>query len=117
MRTSLRHDLKTAMRERDRVAISALRSVIAGIENAEAVEPTGRPVASTSDPHIAGSAGGAGAAEADRRVVSEADEVAFVREAVAERRSAAAEYESLGHDDQATRLHAEADVLARYLPT
>lgn len=116
MRTSLRQDLKAALRARDRDAISALRSAIADIENAEAVDitdATGRAGASTSDPPPAGPAV---AAEADRRVLSEADEVAIVREAVAERRSAAAEYEQLGHADQATRLHTEAGLLARHLP-
>lgn len=36
VRTGLRRDLTTALKARDRVAIAALRSVLAAIENAEA---------------------------------------------------------------------------------
>ena len=116
MRTSLRAGLKEAMRARDRVATAALRSVIAAIENAEAVDVTDTPVREASDPHVAGTSAGVGAAEAARRVLSEADEAAVVRAAISERRSSAAEYARLGRDDHADRLRAEADVLARYLP-
>lgn len=115
MRTSLRRDLTAALKARDRVAVTALRSALAAIENAEAL-PTGhsshRVVESE---HIAGSAVGVGAADAERRHLAEADLHAIVEKEVHERSAAAGEYERTGRDDLAERLRSEAEVLSRYL--
>ena len=120
VRDLLRSDLLRAMRARDRVAVAALRSALAALENAEAV-----PLPDTSPPSdgspddgggpFAGSRLGAGAAEVDRRLLGAAEEEALVRAQVAERRDAAAELERLGRAERAERLRAEAAVLAASL--
>jgi hypothetical protein len=61
----LRLALRTALKARDATAVSALRSALSAISNAEAIDPV--PAASTGHPHIAGAAGGLGAGEAPRR--------------------------------------------------
>ena len=114
MRTDLRRDLTAALKARDRVAVSALRSALAAIENAEAV-PAPQPAAGGDD-RVAGSSLGVGSAESDRRVLTAADLHAIVRNEVTERVTAADGYAQHGRDDAAERLRAEADVLRRYLP-
>ncbi|QRP44589.1 GatB/YqeY domain-containing protein [Amycolatopsis sp. FDAARGOS 1241] len=115
MRANLRAGLTTALKNRDRVATTALRSALAAIDNAEAV-PVDQPLSTAAgDEHVVGAALGVGAAEADRRELTEADVRAIVESEVRERTSAADEYERLGRIDAADRLRAEADVLRRHL--
>ncbi|WP_028933767.1 GatB/YqeY domain-containing protein [Pseudonocardia spinosispora] len=111
MRTVLRQDLTSAIKARDRVAITALRSALAAIENAEAADNTAP--SPSGNAHFAGSV--AGGAEVPRRVLTEHDVRAIVEAEVQERSTSSAEYERLGREDAAERLHAEAAVLARYL--
>jgi uncharacterized protein YqeY len=125
MRASLRADLTAALKARDRVAITALRSALAAIDNAEAV-PVEQPLDSAAldslaldgaagDEHVAGAATGVGAAEAERHHLTEADVRAIVANEVRERSVAALEYEQLGRNDVAERLRSEAEVLSRHL--
>ncbi|MBB5960543.1 hypothetical protein FHS29_007171 [Saccharothrix tamanrassetensis] len=115
MRTNLRDDLKAALKARDRVAITALRSALAAIDNAEAV-PDGHSSGDvTGSEHVAGAASGLGAAEAERRHLTEADLRSIVEHEVQERTAAAKEYAQLGRTDLAERLRAEAEVLDRHL--
>ncbi|HEY1134068.1 MAG TPA: hypothetical protein VGE77_05785 [Nocardioides sp.] len=114
LRAALRTDLVAAMRERDRVAAGALRTMIAAIDNAEAVAVDAD--APVGDGPIAGAAVGVGAAEAVRRDLTPDDLVALVTEQVDERRAAAAELAALDRPDDVARLHREADLLATYLP-
>ena len=69
------------MRERDRGAVSVLRTTLAALDNAEAVPVTdaarGTAVAAAGE-HVAGAAVGVGAAEADRLVLAEDDERVLV---------------------------------------
>jgi|ERR1035437_354755 uncharacterized protein YqeY len=102
------------MKARDSVAVAALRSALAAIENAEAVEAVPSPQAARSE-HIAGTIPRR-AAEVERRVLTAADERKLVRSQVDQRLKAAGEYEKLGRRDDAGRLLAEADVLRSYLP-
>lgn len=123
MRATLREHLTTALKARDRVAITALRSALAAIDNAEAV-PADHPLDSvTGDKHVvtgneyvAGAATGLGAADVERRHLTEADVRSIVENEVRERSVAAQEYERLGRTDFAGRLRAEAEVLSRCLP-
>lgn len=116
MRASLRDDLTAALKARDRVAVTALRSALAAIDNAEAV-PVDLPLDSvTGNGHVAGSAPGLGTAEAERRHLTEAALRSIIENEVRERSVAAEEYEQLGRNDLAERLRAEAEVLSRYLP-
>jgi uncharacterized protein len=109
----LRRALTAALKARDGVAVSALRSALAAIENAGAVDPAQAP-RSDGGP-IAGAVAGLGAGEVPRRSLG-ADELrALVTVEVEHRRSAAREYAELGRSDRAERLRAEADVLAAYL--
>jgi uncharacterized protein YqeY len=115
MRTSLRDDLKAALKARNRVAITALRSALAAMENAESV-PADRPLdSSTGNEHVAGAATGLGAADVERRQLTEADLRSIVENEMRERSVAADEYEQIGRTDLAERLRAEAEVLSRYV--
>jgi hypothetical protein len=53
-----------------------------------------------------------GGAEAERRVLSDAETGAIVRAEIAERHAAAAQYDQAGHADRAARLRREAEVLS-----
>jgi uncharacterized protein YqeY len=112
MRASLRDDLTAALKARNHVAITALRSALAAIENAESV-PAGHPLdRSIGNEHVAGAATGLGAADAERRQLTEADQRRSSR--MRDRSAAADEYEQIGRTDLAERLRAEAEVLSRY---
>lgn len=103
------------MKARDAVAVAALRSALAEIANAEAVDVAGTAtpaaaLASASE-HVVGAAAGLGAAEVERRALTESEMIAVVAADAAERERAADEYERAGRSSQAERLRAEAAVL------
>ncbi|MGH3916043.1 MAG: GatB/YqeY domain-containing protein, partial [Pseudonocardiaceae bacterium] len=95
---------------------SALRSALAAIDNAEAVDAAPAPPPAVVDSEIAGSVGGLWAAEVQRRSLTDAQVEEIVRAEVAERLAAAHDYERSGHREHAQRLRGEATVLSRYLP-
>ncbi len=104
IRTRLRRALGDALKAGDASTVPALRSAMSAIGNAEAVEPgPGRP-AWTGSTHFTGTVAGLGAAEAERRRLTEADVAAIVRREAAEREAAAGEYERAGHTAEAARL-------------
>jgi uncharacterized protein len=110
LRERLQADLKAALKARDRVASSAIRSLLGAIANAEAVE------APAPDPSAAPlGAVGVGVGEVARRELTEADILAIIRADADERSSALADAEAHGRTDAAERLRAESGVLARYL--
>ena len=104
MYESMRSALKDAIKARDDVAVSALRSALASLDNAAAVEAA---LPTVEHAHIAGSAG-----EAARAELTEAEVRDVLAREIEERRSAARAYDGLGRADTAARLRAEADVLA-----
>lgn len=108
----MRQALPEAMRARDKVAVSALRSTLAAFDNAEAV-----PVGETETRGLAleQSPVGAGATEAVRRELTENDVADIVRAEATERLEAAAQLTTPAHADRATRLREEASVLLRFL--
>jgi uncharacterized protein len=112
VRERLTTALRAAMKARDRAAVSVLRSTLAAIENAEAVEDDGRPV--VEDARIAGSVGWLGAGEARRAVIDEQAARAIVAHEAQERRVAAEEYERVGRGDEAARLRDEAELLTAF---
>ena len=114
-RARLRLALAEALRARDMVTVSALRSALGAIGNAEAVEPGAAAPTGTGSPHVAGAAAGVGAAEAQRRRLSAADIGQIVLEEARERERAARDYERAGHADRAGRLRREAQVLLAVL--
>jgi hypothetical protein len=106
------------------VAVDALRSALAAIDNAQAVDPPQPPPpaagperggAGDGHPRLAGTVVGVGAAEVERRSLSEAQMEEIVRAEIAEREAAAAGYERAGRLELAGRLRGEAQVLASYL--
>ena len=116
MLDQLRQDLRAALKARDHLAVAALRSAIAAIENAEAVDVgPGQPALTISE-HVAGATAGVGSSDVARRVLSDADVIGVVRRQVDERLSAADHYEQLGEAERSERLRLEAAVLRRHLP-
>lgn len=111
LRARLRLALAEALRKRDAIAVSALRSALSEISNAEAVAPPTAPPG-TSSAHIAGAVAGLGAGEAERRVLSAEQVSRIVQAEVTERLAAAEGCEHGGHPDRARRLRSEAGVLA-----
>lgn len=112
LRVRMRQALPEAMRSRDRAAVSALRSALAALDNAEAV-PVGEVELRGSA--LEQSPVGAGTTEAARRELSERDAADIVRAEVTERLEAAAQSAMPAHADRAARLRAEAAVLLRFL--
>jgi len=118
MHDQVRRDLTAAMRRRDKVAVSALRSLLSALANAEAVEhqePTPSAGLSQSSEHVAGASIGVGSADVERRRLSDAERDDVVRHEVVERRQAASQLAAAGQEERAHRLLEEADVLSAYL--
>lgn len=112
VRVALRSALTAAMRSRDRSAASVYRSVLAALDNAEAVPVDVMPRAGA----VESSAVGIGAAEAPRRELTEAEQRAIVTAEAVELRSAAAQL--VAHDaDRADTLAHHADLLDTLLAT
>ncbi|GAA1170167.1 hypothetical protein F4556_000612 [Kitasatospora gansuensis] len=110
LRERLRAALPAAMKARDKVATSALRSALAAIENAEAVDvPAGGGGSGLAIERIAV---GLGTAEAERRVLTEARIEQIVRAEITEREAAAAGYDRTGPAERAALLRAEIAVLS-----
>lgn len=105
----LRAALVPAMRSEDTAAISAIRSAMAAISNAEAVPAAELDTRGGSGP-IAGAVG-VGAAEAERRHLTEDEQVGIVTEEVRERDAAADELTLAGQPEAAERLRAESAAL------
>lgn len=107
--------LRAAMKDRDTVAASALRSVLAAIANAEAV-PVGPGTATAASQHVAGGTAGVGSGEAERRRLTPEETDRIVRDEISEREAAARQYEDGGHPERAGRLRREARVIRAALP-
>jgi uncharacterized protein YqeY len=98
-------DLLVARKARDEHAITALRTLLAAISNAEAPPA---PPTSSLDPPITGSA------EVDRLVLTDHDHRRILDEQIALRAVAAAEYDAIGQADAAAAVRAERAVLEGY---
>jgi uncharacterized protein YqeY len=112
LRQRLREALPAAMKARDRLVVAALRSTLAAIDNAEAVD---RAVSADERLAIERTLVGVGAAEARRRVLTETDVEQIVRAEVAERTAAARDYDRAGRAEPAEQLRREAAVLSAHL--
>jgi uncharacterized protein YqeY len=112
LRLHMRQALREAMRARDKVAVSALRSTLAALDNAEAV-PVGaaelRGLAVEQVPI------GVGTTEAARRELSEQHITGIVRAEAEERLTLAAQFTAPAQADRAAQLREEAAVLLRFL--
>jgi hypothetical protein len=111
LRKRLNDSLRAAVKARNAAAAAPLRSAIGAIDNAQAVQrpddspPQGGKVARS---HL-------GVADVARRELSTDEVIEILRAEIADRTSAAADYERMGRGDQATSLRAEAAVLISFL--
>jgi hypothetical protein len=114
IRSALERALRAAMKAKDTVAVSALRSALAAIANAEAVPLPAAPESEAvlaASRHVAGGVPGAGATDAERRRLTEEDMARVVRDEICERQAAAGQYRAAGHADRAERLLREASAI------
>jgi uncharacterized protein len=98
-------DLLVARKARDEHAVTALRTLLAALSNAEAPPA---PASSSLGPKVIG------LAEHDRLVLSDDDHRRILDEQIAIREAAGAEYDAIGQTDAAAAVRAERDVLDRY---
>lgn len=98
-------DLKTAMRARDQATVRALRSALAAFANAEAPPLEGTGPAESHGALV----------EHDRLVLTGDDHRRILAAEVAERESAAAEYDAVGQPAAAAAVRAELAALSTYL--
>ena len=105
LQRQLRESFTAALKAKDAVATAALRSALAAIDNAAAVDST-----PGSMPAL-----GVGTRDFARKELSPGEVREIVRREVSDREAAAIEYETRAKNDQARRLRAEAAVLAGLL--
>lgn len=107
LREQMKADLRQAMKARQNATVATLRTILAAIDNAEAVPVDATtpiiPLA-TQSPDV------------PRKVLSAADIQAIVQKEIADLRAASAEYARLGQTAEAERLQIAANLLAGYLP-
>jgi uncharacterized protein YqeY len=115
VRDRLRSALPGAMKARDGVAVAALRSALAAIDNAEAVDTAQAPQPDAGHHQLAGTVRGLRAAEVARRRLSAEEMDDIVEAEAADRHTAARDYERAGHRAYAERLRGEAAVLSACL--
>jgi uncharacterized protein len=127
VRSRLRVALRAAMKERDAAAMSALRSALAAIDNAEAVPASRQPSAAppseaalseaapSENVPIAGGVAGLGGAEVPRCAITEEEAAAIAAAEAADRRAAARDYRAAGRADRADRLFSEAQAIESVL--
>jgi uncharacterized protein len=114
LRTHLRRRLSSALRDQDRPAVSALRTALAALDNAEAVQPAEGFRAEASE-HFAGGVTGLGAAEVERRMLDADSQRAIVKAEIEARLSSARTYEQHGQNARGAELRVGAAVLLAVL--
>jgi uncharacterized protein YqeY len=107
LKNRLRADLKTAMRERNQAEVSVIRTLIAAIDNAEAVSTDGLEERLKLREAVG---------EVARRELDAAALDAVLARESETRLLAAEDYERHGRSDDATRLREEAELIAGYRP-
>ena len=105
LKERLRVDLKAAMRERERDKVGVIRTLVAAVDNAEAV-----PIEGMADRLRAREEIG----EVARRELDTMALDTVLAKEIDSRLTAAADYESHGRADDAARLRSEAELIARY---
>ena len=118
-RETLRAQLLTARKDRDQTRVSALRSALSTIDNAETpgadTSDKAQPDRATSDGAIAGATTGLGSTEVARRQLTDAQIRGLLRAEVDERLRAAEQLADNGAEDRAAAVRSEADVLTAVL--
>lgn len=107
--------LMPALKARDDVAVSALRSTLAALANAETDEVGGTDARAVAfSEHVAGAAPDSGP-EVPRPELGEEDVRQVVATEASEREEAASHYDAGGFGERAERLRAEAAVIRTFL--
>ena len=112
-RDRLRRSLLAARKSRDTTSVTAIRSALSAIDNAETPCPD-RTDARTGGV-IAGAVSGVGSTESARRVLTEDEIRTLIQAEIDERLTAANQYRVSGHPQRASALTAQAEVLAQLL--
>lgn len=105
LKERLRADLKAAMHQRNAPEVSLIRTLIAAVDNAEAVPTEGFEERLRSRETIG---------EIARRELDATALDGVLASEAQSRLAAAVDYERNGHVEQAARLRREADLIARY---
>jgi uncharacterized protein YqeY len=113
-RDRLRRDLRAALKSRQPETISTLRTMIAAIDNAEAIHPEAESPR-CADGIIAHSSAGIGSTEAPRRELGMADIQAIVRGLIFEYETHGERYRAMRQHEAAERLQRKANILHTYL--
>lgn len=116
MRVRLQGDLRAAMKAREQRRVTLLRTLIAAIDNAEAVAA---PVNESGPARLTGGSryvatGPAGESEVPRRMLSAAEVDAVLAAEQAGRREAAAQMRGGGRPVEAEALEADAEAIGPY---
>lgn len=109
----MRKDLVAAMKSRSAESVAALRTALAAIDNAEAVDPV--HTTGDDDAPIASATAGIGSGDVARRVLTGADVQALLTGLIDEYGSEADRYDALNRSDAADQLRRQASALSRYL--
>jgi uncharacterized protein YqeY len=99
----IRSDLAGALRERDMTRARLLRTTLAAIENAEAVEG------------VSSVEGVVGYGDVSRRILTDEEVAGIISREAEEWQFALAEYERIGQDEKTARLRYELGILRGYL--
>lgn len=113
IRDRLRDALTEALKARDRDTANVMRSALAAIGNAEAVDVPGVDVPGATAGAIENSPLGLAAGDVVRRELTEEQVRGIVRDEIAAREAAARTYEASGAASAAARLRNEAAALTR----
>ncbi|MDT0331841.1 GatB/YqeY domain-containing protein [Nocardiopsis lambiniae] len=115
LRSMMRTDLVAAMKAREPETVSALRTAIAAIENAEAITAPAHTDGGASSEHVAGTRVGVGSTEVERRTLSAEEVRSLLRAQITDRVAEADRYDAHGRHEAADRLRREADTLGKYV--
>lgn len=113
-RAELRRELRVALKSRQPESVSALRTLIAALDNAEAV-PVDADLPRSIDGVIAHASLGVGSTEAARRELEMTDVQAILRELLDDYGTQARQYRSIQQFEAADRLERQADVVRAHL--
>lgn len=113
---ALRQGLVTALKARDTDAVAALRTAIAAIDNAQAVQVSApAPTSTAASAHVAGARSGAGSTEAPRRQLASSELQDILRAQITEHVLEADRYDDLNQARAAEQLRRQARALSAYL--
>jgi uncharacterized protein len=108
-RDRLRESLLSARKSRDTASVTAIRSALSAIDNAET--PHADQLDTRIGGPIAGAVSGVGSTEVARRALSDAEIRGLIQAEVDELLTAADEYIANGHHERAADLQSQAAVL------